>query len=386
MKLSSRISQVVPSATLEISSRAKKMKAEGLGVIDFGAGEPDFDTPSFIKESAKKAIDENFTRYTPASGIAPLKEAISEGFKKYGLKYEPNQVVISCGAKHSIYNVIQVLCEKKDEVIIISPYWVSYLEMVRLAEAKPKILKTKLKNGFKLDMDKLNKIVTKHAKLLILNSPSNPAGVVYEKKELEKIAELCIEKDILVLSDEIYSEIIFDNSQHYSIGALSDEILQRTITVNGVSKTYAMTGWRIGYIGAPKEIADAVGKLQSHSTSNPTSISQKAALAAIKGDQPCVSEMVKAFQERRDFIAERLDSIKGIKYFKPQGAFYVFCGISSFKLDSNSFAKRLLEEEKVAVVPGESFGHDDFIRISFATSLENIRKGLDRIEKFTGKL
>jgi aspartate aminotransferase len=279
-----------------------------------------------------------------------------------------------------------VLCDPGDEVIIISPYWVSYVEMARLAEANPVIIKTTLADGFKIKIDQLQKAITSKSRLLILNSPSNPAGVIYSKEELAKIAQVCVKKDIFILSDEIYAEIIYDNNKHYSIGALGDEVLKRTITVNGVSKTYSMTGWRIGYLGAPKEIAEAIGILQSHSTSNPTSISQKAALAALKGDRSCIKKMLAAFQERRDYITKRLDAIKQVRYFKPQGAFYVFCDISRLKIASPEFSFRLLDEEKVAVVAGDSFGHDDFIRISFATSKENIAKGLDRIEKFIAKL
>jgi len=386
MKLSSRISSVAPSATLAISSRAKKLKQSGVDVVSFGAGEPDFDTPQTIKDSAIQAINNGFTKYTPASGTLELKEAIAEEFKRFGLDYEPKQIVISCGAKHSLYNLLQVLCESGDEVAIISPYWVSYSEMVKLSDAKPVIITTKLEDGFKVSLDQLKENISKKTKLLILNSPSNPAGVVYSRDELEAIAKLCLEKDILVISDEIYSEILYDGIEHVSIGSLGKEILANTITVNGVSKSYSMTGWRIGYFGADAAIADAVNRLQSHSTSNPTSISQKAALKALKDGQKSTQEMLKAFVERREYICSRLDAIEGVKYFKPQGAFYVFCDISHYKLGSDEFASRLLDEANVALVPGKSFGHDNFVRISFATSMENIKKGLDRIVEFVGKL
>ncbi len=383
MKLADRILKVGASSTLEITAKAKKMQKEGIDVVSFGAGEPDFDTPKNIKEAAKRAIDEGFTKYTPAGGTAELKEAICRKFKKdNGLEYKPSQVVVSCGAKHSIYNVIQVLCQKGDEVIIPSPYWVSYPEFVRLAGATPVILNTKREEGFRLTKAALKKAITKKTKLLILNSPSNPTGTVYDQNELFFISELAVDKGIYVLSDEIYEKILYDGARHISVASFNEKIYNSTIVVNGVSKTYSMTGWRIGYMAGPQEIATAIDNLQSHSTSSPASMSQKAALEAITGNQDFISTMISEFAKRRDYMVQRLSGIKGFSPFLPRGAFYVFCEITDTGLNSVALCTRLLEEAKVALVPGAGFGWDNYVRLSFATSMENIKKGLDRIEQW----
>lgn len=386
MVLSDRMKEVGASSTLEITAKAKKMKAQGIDVVSFGAGEPDFDTPKNIKEAAIKAINSGFTKYTPAGGTAELKEAICRKFKSDNkLDYKPSQVVVSCGAKHSIYNAIQVLCQKGDEVIIPSPYWVSYPEMARLAEAKPVFVNTKRENGFKLTKEELKKAITKKTKLLILNSPSNPTGTVYGEKELFFISELAVEKNIYVLSDEIYENLIYDGAKHISIASFNQKIYDLTITVNGVSKTYSMTGWRIGYLAGPQHVSDAISNLQSHSTSNPASISQMAALEAMTGDQGFIATMAGEFKKRRDYMVGRLSATKGFSPFGPTGAFYVFCEITGTGLGSVELCTRLLNEAKVAVVPGAGFGWDNYVRFSFATGMEIIKKGLDRIEEWASK-
>lgn len=360
------------------------MIKEGKDVVAFGAGEPDFDTPEIIKNAAIKAIQEGFTKYTPASGIPELKEAIAKKLKAdNGLDYPASSIVVSCGAKHTLYNILQVLVEEGDEVLIPVPYWLSYPEMVKLAEAKPVFIPTALNNDFKIDCSALKKYVSRKTKAIILNSPSNPCGVVYNKGELTKIAEFCVENNIYCISDEIYEKIIFDGNKHYSIASLSDKIKKLTITVNGFSKSYSMTGWRLGYLAAEPEIAGAVSNLQSHSTSNPTSFAQKASLAAFSLPESFFKENCARFEERRDYIISRLDKMKSkISYKKPEGAFYFFCDISKTKMDAATFAARLLAEKFVALVPGRSFGCDKFVRISFATSMEIIKKGLDRIEEW----
>ncbi len=387
MKLAQRIQNVVGSLTLEITARAKKLCQEGFDVINFAAGEPDFDTPDFIKDAAIKAIKLGFTKYTPTSGIIELKQAISRKFENENkLSYTPTEVVVSCGAKHSIYNLIQVLAEEDDEVIIPSPFWVSYPEMVKLAQATPIILNTLPKENFKVNISSLKKAITKKTKLLILNSPSNPAGVIYNREELEKIAEVCIQNKILVISDEIYEHLIYDGEKHESIASLGKEIFNLTITVNGLSKSFSMTGWRIGYFGGSEEIASAVTKFQDHSTSNAASISQKAALAALLSEDGWREKLRREFQERRNLMLSCLDKIPALTYIKPKGAFYVFCDISKTGLDSNAFAKKLLDEEKVALIPGAGFGFDNFVRISFATSQDKIKEGFERIARWVKQL
>lgn len=396
MLISKKISLISPSVTLAITAKAKQMKQDGIDVIGFGAGEPDFDTPVHIKDAAKKAIDEGFTKYTPASGIKELKEVICIKLKKdNNLDYSPEEILISCGAKHSIFNAILALCNEGDEIILPSPYWVSYPEMIKVAGAKPVILKTTQENNFKITPRQLQEAITSKTKLLILNSPSNPTGMVYTKDELLSISNILIEKGIFCISDEIYEKIIYEGQEHISIASLGPEIKKLTIVVNGVSKSYSMTGWRIGYAVGSKEIIKAMSNLQGHSTSNPTSISQKAALAALEGTQEPLHNMVAEFIKRRDYIVERLNSIKGIFCLKPQGAFYVFPNVSQiigkrFKgqtiKDSVLLTKILLEEANVAAVPGSAFGADNNLRFSYATSMEKIIKGLDRLEALITKL
>lgn len=383
VNLANRVKEISPSLTLAITAKAKKMKKDGIDIVSFGAGEPDFDTPSHIKIAAITAIKEGFTKYTPASGILDLKRAISAKLKKdNGLEYAPTAISISCGAKHSLYNVFQALCQERDEVIIPSPYWLSYPEMVRLAGAKPVFVKTEQEHLFKLKLSDLKKVVTNQTKAIILNSPSNPTGSVYKKDALEEIADIAVSKRMYVISDEIYEKIIYDGARHFSIASLGKGIKKLTLVVNGVSKSYSMTGWRIGYVAGDEEIIEAINKIQSHSTSNPASISQKAALKAITGDQTSVTEMRDEFESRRDYMVKRLNTIKGFKATKPQGAFYIFCNIGDMGLDSIILSTRLLDEAKVAVIPGKPFGSDEYIRFSFATSINEITKGMDRIKKW----
>ncbi|OQX79674.1 MAG: aspartate aminotransferase [Candidatus Omnitrophica bacterium 4484_70.1] len=394
--ISRKISAISPSSTLAITARVKQMKQQGIDVVNLGAGEPDFDTPYYIKEEAKKAIDEGFTKYTPVSGIKELKEAIGKKFKKdNNLDYSCEEILISCGAKHAIFNAILTLCNEGDEVILPSPYWVSYREMIKIAGAKPVIIKTTYEDDFKISPQQLQEAITPKTKLLILNTPSNPTGMVYTKDELLSLSNILVEKGIFCLSDEVYEKIIYDGEKHVSIASLGSKIKELTIVVNGVSKSYSMTGWRIGYAGGPKKIIQAMSNLQSHSTSNPTSISQKAALAALEGCQKAVEGMVKDFRERRDYIVERINSLRKLFCVKPKGAFYVFANISAllgrrFKdkviNDGLNFSQFLLEEAKAAVIPGNSFGDSSYIRISYATSLENLRKGMERIEMFLDKI
>jgi len=387
MKLSSRVQNVSASMTLAITAKAKKMKREGIDVIGFGSGEPDFDTPPHIKQAGIRAIQKGLTKYTPASGTDELKKAICDKFfNDNKLKYEPSQIVVSCGAKHSIYNIFQAVCDRGDEVIIPSPYWLSYPEMVKLASATPVFIDTDEKSGFKVSPEKLKAALTKKTKVIVLNSPANPTGCVYNVDELKKIRDIVVKNNILVISDEIYEEIIFDKRVHVSIASLGDDIFNQTIVVNGASKSFAMTGWRIGYAGfSDEKIAAAVKNLQSHSTSNPTSISQEAALQALKEKTSDVKNMVTEFERRRDYIVGRIKDIKGLSCERPGGAFYVFPRIEKKDIASMELSERLLAEAKVAVVPGKAFGSDRHIRLSFATSMENIKNGMDRIETWFNK-
>ncbi|MFQ5867798.1 MAG: pyridoxal phosphate-dependent aminotransferase [bacterium] len=396
MSLSKRVSQISPSLTLAITAKAKKMKQDGIDVIGFGAGEPDFDTPDYIKEAAKKFIDSGFTKYTSASGIPELKETVCKKLKRdNGLDYEPQEVIICCGAKHSLYNAIQALCDERDEVILPVPYWVSYPEQIKLAGAKPIFVDTTEENAFKITPDQLCQAITSRTKLFILNSPNNPTGTVYSKEELRLLSNVLVEAGIYCISDEIYEKIIYDDAEHISIASLSSEIKKLTIVINGVSKAYSMTGWRIGWACGPKEIIQAMSSLQSHSTSNPTSFCQKSSIAALEGPEEAQKLMADEFIRRRDYIVERLNSIEGISCRKPEGAFYVFPNVSkllgkSYKgqiiKDSVSLAQILLEEAKIAVVPGSAFGADNYLRLSYATSMENITKGMDRFEEFVKNL
>ncbi|WP_018703726.1 MULTISPECIES: pyridoxal phosphate-dependent aminotransferase [Sporomusaceae] len=392
MNLSRKGLSISPSATLAIDSKAKKLKAEGIDVVGFGAGEPDFDTPVHIKQAAIAAIEAGFTKYTPASGTMTLKEAICAKFKKDNdLDYAPANIVISNGAKHSLVNVFQAICNPGDEVIIPAPFWVSYPEMVKLADGVPVIVYTTEEQGFKFTVDQIRQAVTAKTKAIILNSPSNPTGMVYTREELAELAELAVEKGFYVVSDEIYEKLIYDGKTHVSIASINEKIKAQTIIVNGVSKTYAMTGWRIGYTASAPEIAKIMSNVQSHATSNPNSIAQKAAEAAISGPQDMVATMVEAFVSRRDYMVKRINSMPGVSCVKPNGAFYVMMNISKLMgkelggrkiQSSDDFADVLLEKANVALVPGSGFGIDTHVRLSYATSQENITKGLDRIEQF----
>ena len=396
MKLSARISAIKPSPTLAITAKANALRAEGRNIIGFGAGEPDFDTPLHIKMAAIKAIEEGFTKYTPVDGIVELKDAIIRKLSEDNqLHYKRSQIVVSCGAKHTLYNLTQVLFEEGDEVVIPSPYWVSYLDMVILSGARPVIVKTTESQGFKMLPKQLESALTEKTKAVIINSPSNPAGVVYTESELEALAGILIGKGVLVISDDIYEKIIYDGNVFVNIASLSEEMKNMTVLVNGVSKAYSMTGWRIGYAAGPEEIIDSVTKLQSQNTSNPTSISQKAAVEALNGPQNSVAEMVEEFKKRRNTIVDKLNAIEGITCMLPQGAFYVFPDVSSLfgrsyqgRVISNSsdFAAYLLDVANVAVVPGGDFGHDDHVRLSYATSLSNIEEGMERIKNAVMKL
>jgi len=384
MRLSKRVSLISPSPTLGISAKAAELRKTGIKVVDLGAGQPDFDTPENIKLAAKNAIDRGFTKYTPTSGIQELKRAICEKLEREnGLRYSPDEIVVSCGAKHTLFNILFALLEEGEEVIIPSPFWVSYPEMVRLAGGKPVFLKAEEDKGFKITAEQLREALTPKTKAFILNSPCNPTGAVYTKEELQEIAEVLRGKGVFCISDEVYEKFIYEG-EHVSIASFPG-MKELTVVVNAVSKTYSMTGWRIGYMAGPKELASAVSKIQDHTTSNPTSISQYAALEALRGPQESVERMVKAFRQRRDFVVERLNAM-GIKCAKPGGAFYVFPRISNFfggtVHDSVSFCEKLLEREGVAMVPGAAFGSDEHVRISYATSMEDLEEGMNRLERF----
>jgi len=390
MNLSKKGLEISPSSTLAIDAKAKKMKAEGLDVIGFGAGEPDFDTPEHIKKVAIAAIEDGFTKYTPASGILELKQAICKKFEKdNGLDYAPAQIVVSNGAKHSLINAFQAICNPGDEIIIPAPYWVSYPEMVKIAGAVPVIIETSEQSGFKFTVEQIKQVLTKKTKALVINSPSNPTGMVYSEEELAEIADLAVERELFVVSDEIYEKLIYDGYKHVSIASLNNKIKEQTVVVNGVSKTYAMTGWRIGYTASNHEIAKIMANIQSHATSNPNSIAQKAAEAAISGEQDIINTMVSAFISRRNYMVKRINAIPGLSCVTPNGAFYVLMNISKLigkeiegkKINgSDDFADVLLEKAQVALVPGSGFGIDTHVRLSYATSLSNITEGLNRIE------
>jgi aspartate aminotransferase len=383
MEISTRASQLTPSLTLSIDSKAKAMKSEGIDICGFGAGEPDFDTPEHIKAAAIAALEGGFTKYTPSSGLPELRQAISEKFAAdNGLEYRPSQIIVSNGAKHSCYNAILATCEPGDEVIIPSPYWVSYPDMVRLAGAEPVIVQTSERNSWKMIAGEFENAMTPRTKMVIMNSPGNPSGSVYSREELEAIVEVAAEEDIYILSDEIYEKLVYDDVKHVSIASLSKQAYDLTITVNGFSKSYAMTGWRLGYMGAPEAIAKAVDSIQSHSTSNPCSFAQKGAVAALKGDQQPLSDMHDEFDMRRNYMFDRISKIANITAVKPQGAFYVLVNISQLGLSSQNFSDRLLSKANVAVIPGAAFGDDRTIRLSYATSIDVIKKGLDRFQDF----
>ncbi|WP_353095239.1 pyridoxal phosphate-dependent aminotransferase [Tissierella praeacuta] len=389
--LSEKGLRIAPSITLEITAKAKAMKESGIDVVSFGAGEPDFNTPENIQKEGIRAIKEGLTRYTPASGIVDLKKAICEKLKRdNGLEYKTNNIIISSGAKHSIHNALMAILNPGDEVIFAVPYWVSYPELVRLADGVPVHIETKEENDFKFNVDDLNKVLTNKTKAIILNSPSNPTGSIYTEEELRNIADWAVKNNIFIVSDEIYEKLVYDDNKHISIASFNKDIKRLTILINGMSKAYAMTGWRIGYAAAHEDIVKVMSNMQSHATSNPCSISQYASIEGLLGEQSSVEEMKKHFVERRNYMYETINSIKGLSCRKPQGAFYIMINFTQLlgktikgKVINSSldFASLLLEEGKVAVVPGIAFGDDKYIRLSYATSMENIKKGLERIKQ-----
>ena len=389
--ISKKAAGISPSPTLAIDSKFKEMKARGEDVVGFGAGEPDFDTPQYIKDAAIEAINSGMTKYTPAAGMLPLREAVAEKFKKdNGLSYTPAEIVISNGAKHSLVNAFTAICNPGDEVIVPAPFWVSYPEMIKFADGVPVVLETKEENDFKATVADFEAKLTPKTKAIVLNSPSNPTGMVYTKDELQKIAEFAVKNDIYVISDEIYEKLIYEG-EHVSIASFGEEIKERTIVINGVSKTYAMTGWRIGFAAANAKIAKAMANVQSHAASNPNSIAQAATIAALGGGEAEVENMKKHFVERRDFMVEEMNKIEGVSCKKPQGAFYIMMNISDICgkelygrviKNADDFAELFLEKARVAVVPGTGFGADKYVRWSYATSMENITEGLYRLKKF----
>ncbi len=386
ISIAARMAKVSPSATLKLTSKAKEMKAKGFPVINFGAGEPDFDTPQIVKDDAVKWLAAGFTKYTPTSGIPELKEAVCKKFSQdQRLEYKPENVVISCGAKHSLYNLIQVLCDEGDEVLIPSPYWVSYPEMVYLAKGKPVFIPTSQDEGFRLTSERLKKVISPKSKILILNSPSNPTGGILEEKDLKGLAQVALEKNLIVISDEIYEYYVYGGSCHVSIAGLSDEIKKNTFVVNGTSKSYSMTGLRIGYLAGDPEVVKKIGILQDHSTSNPTSISQKMAVAALGLPKIYREDVRVLFEKRSKRMVELLSQAKGFKPFVPKGAFYVFCDIEKTGLPSEILCDRLLEESHVAVIPGQSFGSDRHVRFSFAASDKDIEEGAQRVISWSKK-
>ncbi len=382
--ISNRASKIEASPTLAIDAKAKSMRKNGIQVINFSVGEPDFPTPENVKEAAIKAINEDFTYYTPAAGIPELKEALTKKLKSFnGLDYDPDQISISCGGKHSLFNIMQVILDPGDEVLLPVPYWVSYLEQIKLAGGKPILVPTD--NKYKVHAELLNEKITNRSRLLILNSPSNPAGTICEKGELCKISEILLEKDLWVISDEVYESFIYDGKKHISIASLNQDIYNKTIISNSFSKTYSMTGWRVGYTAGPIEIIKAINSFQSHVTSNPNSIAQKAALEALLGPQNSVRKMIDSFDKRRKYILKRFNGIPELDCNVPEGAFYVFPKIVGVKMKSMDFAKKILEELHVALVPGMAFGIDENLRLSYAISIEDIEEGLNRIEEFCNR-
>jgi len=396
MKLSLKSSAISPSLTLSIDAKAKQMSSEGVDVVGFGAGEPDFGTPKFILDAAKEAIDKGLTKYTPVAGILQLKQAICRKFKQDNqLSYEPDQIIVSNGAKHSLYNIFQAILNPGDEVLIPSPYWLSYPEMVRMADGVPVFIESKESKEFKPSPEDIAKSITKRTKALIINSPNNPTGSTYSETELRQIAEVSVVNNLLVISDEIYEELLYDDAKHHSIASFGKEIYDLTLTVNGMSKSYAMTGWRIGYVAAGREITDIMTNIQSHSTSNPNSIAQYAACAALNGTKEEVCKMRDEFKARRDYMVERINKIPLVSCAVPKGAFYVMMNIHRLFgrsingkriTGSLGFSEALLDMAKVAVVPGIVFGAEGYVRLSYATSLKNITKGLDRIMSFIERL
>ncbi|HOK01784.1 MAG TPA: pyridoxal phosphate-dependent aminotransferase [Spirochaetota bacterium] len=402
MKFSDRIQRVKPSPTLAVTAMAAQLQSQGIDVIGFGSGEPDFDTPQNIKEAAIKAINSGKTKYTPSGGIPELKEAVVKKFKRdNNLEYQLSEVIINCGGKHSFYNLIQVIIDDGDEVIIPSPYWVSYPDMVLLAGGKPVFIETDISTGFKIKPQQLEQKITSKTKAVVINSPSNPTGAAYTRHELEELARVLEDKDLIIISDDIYETIVYDGFKFFNIANISEKIKEKTIVLNGVSKTYAMTGWRIGYAAGNSDIIKKMDILQGQSTSNPTTISQWAAVEALSGDQSVLDHMLVAFDRRRNFVVDGLNNIPGLKCYKPEGAFYAFPDCSEvYKLKgwskvsekykddykSSSLCAYLMEEARTAVVPGIGFGNDNYFRISFATSDEKLKEGLKRIKEAIEKL
>ncbi|WP_312071377.1 pyridoxal phosphate-dependent aminotransferase [Anaerotignum propionicum] len=397
MELSRKALCIKPSSTMAISSKAAQLKAEGKDIVTFGVGEPDFDTPEHIRKAGIAAIESGQTRYTAAAGIPALRQAVCDKLKNdNGLEYEQAQIIISNGAKHSLMNVFMAILNDGDEVIIPAPYWLSYSEMVKIAGGEPVIIHTKKENQFMMTREELEQAYTRKTKAVVLTSPSNPTGMVTSYEDLKMIADFAVDKDIFVISDEIYEKLIYDeNKKHISIASLGKEIYERTIVINGVSKSYAMTGWRIGYAAAPLEVAKLMGSLQSHMASNPNTIAQMATLTALNGSQDCVEEMCVEFKKRRDYIFEREEAIPLIQALKPEGAFYLFVDVSQTYgkkhdgVEINSaadFATILLDKKFVAVIPCADFGMSDYIRLSYATSMELIEKGMDRIAEMIEEL
>ncbi len=394
MVVSKKVGKISPSLTLEITAKAKKMKADGVSVIGFGAGEPDFNTPEYINDAAKKAIDIGFTKYTPASGMIELKKAICDKLLRDNcLSYTTEQIVVSSGAKGSLYHAICALIDNDDEVIIPSPYWLTYPELVKLAGGKCVFVETAKENGYKITAEQLNKAITDKTKLLILNTPNNPTGAIYTKEEISALAKVVEKSGIYVISDEIYEKLVYDGEKHYSIANESEFLKEHTVVVNGMSKAYSMTGWRIGYLAAPVEIAKAVSSMQSHTASNPCSIAQYASVVALNSDEGPVfiEKMQKVFDERRKYMVEVLKDIENLSIIEPKGAFYVFVDVSSTfgksykgkKIEGSlSFANIALSEMGVAVIPGVAFGQDKCIRLSYAISLDDIKEGLNRLKGF----
>ncbi|WP_445314947.1 pyridoxal phosphate-dependent aminotransferase [Microcoleus vaginatus] len=387
IKLAARVGEVTPSITLAIAAKAKAMKAEGIDVCSLSTGEPDFDTPEHIKAAAKQALDAGKTKYGPVAGEPQLKAAIARKLQSdNNLNYQPENIIVTNGGKHSLYNLMMALIEPGEEVIIPAPYWLSYPEMVKLASGKPVIVRTDASTGYKITPEQLSRAITPKTKLFVLNSPSNPTGMVYTPAEIKALAEVIVDRDILVVADEIYEKIIYDGAQHVSIGSLGKEIFDRTLISSGFAKAYSMTGWRIGYLAGPIELIKATNTIQGHSTSNVCTFAQYGAIAALESSQESVETMRLAFAQRRQVIFELLDAVPGISCIKPDGAFYMFVNISKTGMNSLEFCDAFLEQQQVAVIPGIAFGADDHIRLSYATDLGTIKKAVERLDKFVRSL
>ena len=383
IKLAARVGEVPPSITLAIAAKAKAMKAEGIDVCSLSTGEPDFDTPEHIKAAAKQALDAGKTKYGPVAGEPQLKAAIARKLQSdNNLNYQPENIIVSNGGKHSLYNLMMALIDPGEEVIIPAPYWLSYPEMVKLASGKPVIVRTDASTGYKITPEQLTRAITPKTKLFVLNSPSNPTGMVYTQAEIKALAEVIVDRDILVVADEIYEKIIYDGAQHVSIGSLGKEIFDRTLISSGFAKAYSMTGWRVGYLAGPIELIKATSTIQGHSTSNVCTFAQYGAISALESSQESVEKMRQAFAQRRQVIFELLDAVPGISCIKPDGAFYMFVNISKTGMNSLEFCDAFLEQQQVAVIPGIAFGADDHIRLSYATDLGTIKKAVERLDKF----